>query len=85
MNFSELLVVLIVAMLVFNPKKLPELAKTLARLIRQVRLYSYAAKNEIHAIMTPVIQQAQLKENEERAEKAEQTHKKISTTDQENK
>ena len=43
MHFSELLVVLIVALLVFPPKKLPELAQMLARAIRYVQ----AIKNQI--------------------------------------
>lgn len=71
MHFSELLVVFIVAVLVFSPKRLPELAQTLGRFIRQTKFYSQAIKSEIHTTLEPLIKEAQLKDNEARAIEAE--------------
>lgn len=75
MNLSELLVVLVVVLLVFTPKKLPELVQTLGRLFRIAKFYTQATKDEIHAFMQPIIQQAKLEENEIRAKEAEEKYK----------
>lgn len=75
MNFSELLVVLIVFMIVFSPKKLPELAETLGRFIKQAQYYREAIKNEVNAVIQPVLLQAKLKENEARAEEVDKIQK----------
>lgn len=67
MHFSELLVVVIVALLVFPPKKLPELAQTLAKAIR----YALAIKNQIVAELQPIKNQLTLEDNKARAEKVD--------------
>lgn len=75
MNFSELLVVLIVFMIVFSPKKLPELAETLGRFIKQAKYYREAIKNEVNTVIQPMLLQAKLKENEARAEEVDKIQK----------
>ncbi len=67
MHFSELFVVLIVVLLVFPPKKLPELAQTLGRLLRTFQSF----KNQLFSEIQPIEKHLQLKENQARAEKAE--------------
>jgi Sec-independent protein translocase protein TatA len=60
MHFSELLVVIIVAILIFPPKKIPELAQFLGRIIRYIK----TLKQEIFLLI-------QLEDNKKRAEEAE--------------
>lgn len=67
MHFSELLVVIIIAIIVFPPKKIPELAQTLARVIRYIK----TIKNEIFSSLQPLEKQFQLEDNIKRAEEAE--------------
>ncbi len=67
MHFSELVVVLIIAILVFPPKKLPELAQTVARIIR----YAKNIKNDILSSLQPLEKHLQLEDNKKRAEDAE--------------
>ena len=74
MHFSELLVVLVVVLLVFPPKKLPELAQTLARAIR----YAQAIKNQIFTELQPIKNQLKLEGNMERAEETEENQAKTS-------
>jgi Sec-independent protein translocase protein TatA len=67
MHFSELLLVLIVALVVFPPKKLPELAQTLARAFRYVQ----TIKSEIFSSLEPIGKHIKLEENKKKAEDAE--------------
>lgn len=53
-GFTELIVVAVIALLVFGPEKLPELAKTLGGFLNQLRGYSDKARREFYnAIYTP--------------------------------
>jgi Sec-independent protein translocase protein TatA len=67
MHFSELVVVIIIAIVVFPQKKLPELAQTLARFIRYVK----TIKNEIFTSLEPLEKHIQLEDNKKKAEEAE--------------
>jgi|GEM_PF-7071540 len=67
MNFSELLVIFLVALIVFTPKKLPELAQTLAKVIHFLRQWQSHLKEHFNTF----IQYGKLKENEEKARKVE--------------
>lgn len=54
MSFGELLFLAILALLVFGPRKLPEVARTLARVVAELRKASnefrYSLEEEIRAI-----------------------------------
>jgi Tat protein translocase TatB subunit len=46
-GFQELIIIFIVALLVFGPKKLPELAKTMGKWVAEIRKGVYIAKSQI--------------------------------------
>jgi len=46
-GFQELLIIFIVALLVFGPKKLPELAKTMGKWVAEIKKGVYIAKSQI--------------------------------------
>ena len=46
-GFQELIIIFIVALLVFGPKKLPELAKTMGKWIAEIKRGVYIAKSQI--------------------------------------
>ncbi|MCX8030067.1 MAG: Sec-independent protein translocase protein TatB [Thermodesulfovibrionales bacterium] len=58
LGFQELIVIFVVALLVFGPKKLPELAVTLGKAIRDLRQSLSSVKeqidSEIHQIKDPI-------------------------------
>lgn len=53
MSFGELLFLAILALLVFGPRKLPEIARTVARVMAELRRagneFRYSLEDEIHA------------------------------------
>ncbi len=49
LGFQELIVIFIVALLVFGPKKLPELARTLGKGVRDIRQAMSGVKEQIDA------------------------------------
>jgi Tat protein translocase TatB subunit len=46
-GFQELMIIFIVALLVFGPKKLPELAKTMGKWVAEIKRGVYIAKSQI--------------------------------------
>lgn len=46
-GFQELIIIFIVALLVFGPKKLPELAKTMGKWVVEIKRGVYIAKSQI--------------------------------------
>jgi|OpeIllAssembly_1097287.scaffolds.fasta_scaffold144692_2 Tat protein translocase TatB subunit len=46
-GFQELLIIFVVALLVFGPKKLPELAKTMGRWVAEIKKGVNIAKSQI--------------------------------------
>lgn len=71
MNFSEVIVILVVALIVFGPERLPSLAQKIGRLIGKARMMSNDLKQELDE----QLKHEQLKENQQRAEQAEQQYK----------
>lgn len=69
MNSMELLVILVVALIVFGPNKLPMLAAHLGKLFRK----AHHLKEQLQAFWETQIQEQQLLENQRKAEKAD-TH-----------
>ena len=67
MHFSEFVVVIIIALVVFPPKKIPELAQTLARVIKYVK----TVKDQLSSSLEPLEKHLQLEDNKKRAEEAE--------------
>lgn len=53
MRFDELIVVLVIAVVVLGPQRLPEYAAKLAHLIRQVRLMAEGAKGQLKEQLGP--------------------------------
>lgn len=46
-GFQELIIIFVVALLVFGPKKLPELAKTMGKWVAEIKRGIYIAKGQI--------------------------------------
>jgi len=46
-GFQELIIIFVVALLVFGPKKLPELAKTMGKWVVEIKRGVYIAKSQI--------------------------------------
>lgn len=46
-GFQELVIIFVVALLVFGPKKLPELAKTMGKWMAEIKRGVYIAKTQI--------------------------------------
>ncbi len=52
-GLPELAVILVVAVVVFGPDRLPEFARQAGRLVRQVRQFTQAARDDIRAELGP--------------------------------
>ena len=48
MSFSEIILILIIALLVFGPKQIPQIATQAGRFIMQVRMYFVNIKEDIY-------------------------------------
>ena len=70
MSASELLLILLVALVVFGPKKLPMLARHLGQLVVKGRDY----KQQAVAIWQLYLNEQQLQENKNRSQKAEASY-----------
>jgi Tat protein translocase TatB subunit len=46
-GFTELLVILVIVLLIFGPRKLPELARALGKALRELRRASESIRDEI--------------------------------------
>lgn len=72
MSSGELLVILIVALIVFGPKKLPMLATHLGILIRKF----HQIKAQAAVLWQQQLNALQLQENERKAQEADEQYKK---------
>jgi sec-independent protein translocase protein TatB len=52
-GLPELMVIIVVAVVVFGPDRLPEFARQAGRLIRQVRKFTNAARDDIRSELGP--------------------------------
>jgi sec-independent protein translocase protein TatB len=52
-GFGELVVIAFLAVLVFGPDKLPELAKQAGQFVRKVRIFATNARDELRAELGP--------------------------------
>jgi sec-independent protein translocase protein TatB len=52
-GLPELLVIIVVAVIVFGPDRLPEFARQAGRLVRQVRQFTNAARDDIRNELGP--------------------------------
>ena len=50
---AEFMVILVVALLVFGPDRLPEFARQAGRMVRQVKQFSQAARDDIRSELGP--------------------------------
>lgn len=67
---GELLVILVVALIVFGPGKLPMLAEHLGKLFRQINLL----KQKVNSFWQAQLNEQQLLENKRKAEKADASY-----------
>ncbi|WP_419419798.1 twin-arginine translocase TatA/TatE family subunit [Legionella sp. D16C41] len=67
MNMGEIIIILIVALIVFGPNKLPMLAEHLGKVIRQLNLF----KAQLANFWQTQLNEQQLRENEEKAKKVD--------------
>ncbi|MFC4455484.1 twin-arginine translocase TatA/TatE family subunit [Deinococcus sonorensis] len=54
LGFPEIMIILVVALLVFGPKKLPELGKSLGNGIREFRKSTQGLKDELSGAANPI-------------------------------
>ncbi len=66
-GFSELAVIAFIAVLVFGPEKLPELAKQAAQLVRQLRRMANSARDELRDELGPEYADLELRDLDPRA------------------
>lgn len=52
-GLPELMVIIVVAVVVFGPDRLPEFARQAGRFVRQVRTFTQAARDDIRAELGP--------------------------------
>ncbi len=52
-GLPELMVILVVAVVVFGPDRLPDFARQAGRLVRQVRTFTQSARDDIRAELGP--------------------------------
>ena len=52
-GLTELVVILVVALLVFGPDRLPEFARQAGRMVRQIKQFSDNARDDIRAELGP--------------------------------
>lgn len=52
-GLPELAVIMVIAVLVFGPDRLPEFARQAGRLVRQLRQFSQSARDDIRAELGP--------------------------------
>ncbi|STX50020.1 sec-independent protein translocase protein TatB [Legionella busanensis] len=71
MNMSELLVIIIVALIAFGPNKLPMLAEHLGKFIRQLN----SLKMQLTNFWQAQLKEQQLRENQQKAEQADTIYK----------
>ena len=61
-GLQELLVIAFVAVLVFGPDRLPDLARQAGRMARQVRSFAHAARDELRTELGPEYADLQLRD-----------------------
>ena len=66
-GLGEFLVIAFVAVLVFGPEKLPEVARQAGRLARQVRNFAHAARDELREELGPEYADLELRDLDPRA------------------
>jgi len=52
-GLPELMVIIVVAVIVFGPDRLPEFARQAGRLVRQIRQFTNAARDDIRSELGP--------------------------------
>lgn len=72
MNFTEILVIAIVALIVFGPQRLPEIAKMAGRLFQKIQLFSQTFQAELDK----QFKEQNLQDNISKAEKADEVYRK---------
>lgn len=61
-SFPELMIIAFVAMLVFGPEKLPEVARQAGRVVRQLRTYANSARDELRSELGPAYADLELRD-----------------------
>lgn len=70
---GELILIVLVALLVFGPKKLPMLATHLGLVMRQISIW----KNKINVLWEQQVQELKLQENQRKADEADKHYKTL--------
>jgi sec-independent protein translocase protein TatA len=52
---AEILVILVIALIVFGPKKLPEVGRQVGAAVRELRKMQDSVKSELDSVMRPVL------------------------------
>jgi sec-independent protein translocase protein TatB len=66
-GIQEMLVIAFVAVLVFGPDRLPDLARQAGRMARQVRAFAHAARDELRTELGPEYADLQLRDLDPRS------------------
>lgn len=68
-GMPELIVIFIVALLVFGPKRLPELGRTIGKGMAELKKAMHGVKAELHEIEQPASPENRVDKNDEKQEK----------------
>jgi sec-independent protein translocase protein TatB len=66
-GIQEMLVIAFIAVLVFGPDRLPDLARQAGRMARQLRTFAHAARDELRTELGPEYSDLQLRDLDPRA------------------
>ncbi|MER7559945.1 sec-independent translocase [Nocardioides sp. NPDC126508] len=61
-GFAELAVIVVIAILVFGPDKIPDMARQIARLLHQVRNLANNARDDLRGELGPAYQDLELRD-----------------------
>ncbi|GGR68516.1 sec-independent protein translocase protein TatB [Nocardioides luteus] len=61
-GFAELAVIVVIAILVFGPEKIPDMARQIARLIHQVRTLANSARDDLRGELGPAYKDLELRD-----------------------
>jgi sec-independent protein translocase protein TatB len=82
-GFAELAVIVVIAILVFGPDKIPDMARQIARLLHQVRNLANNARDDLRGELGPAYQDLELRDLDPRRIVSKQIQEALAEIEQE--